>query len=292
MQQNTFQSNDYEAVSVTDTGGRSENQDRTDMFSLNGVHVMTLADGMGGHPRGEVAAQIFVDCARLLLRKHTKNTFNAAHYITDVMQTAHKKIIRFGQQQTPPVQPRTTAVIVTVHADMMQWSHFGDSRIYLFRHGRAHVRTLDHTPVEFLRLKGEIPDSDSQSTAAGRSGITKCLGSKTPVTNVMVTPPLMLQDGDIILLCSDGIWSQLPQDELELIILKETDSLQQRTATLVAAAVNARQQKSDNATALAFRWQRQAKIALQVAPAESDSQQQQALESAVDQLQNLINRYS
>jgi len=282
----------YQAILGSDTGNRKINQDRTDLFSHNGIDVMVLADGLGGHPRGEVAAEILMDCARLLLRKYAKTDFHATNYISDVMHTAHRKIVDYGLQQTPKIDPRTTAIIVTVNNDVMHWSHLGDSRTYLFRHGRAHIRTLDHSAVELMRLKGEISDSDTQSTTPGRSGITRCLGGNTSIPKLQITPPTVLHDKDILLLCSDGVWSQLTQEKLEKIILNEQLSLKERTTQLIEHAVQAKAPYSDNATALVFQWQGPDNETTEIEEKSAMQDDQTSLDSAVNQLQNLIKRYS
>ncbi len=281
----TFTENQNDMVMVSHPGNRKLNQDAADIFSHNAVTVMALADGMGGHPRGEVASQIFIDCARLLLRKHARANYSAKSYITDVMQTADRKIKEFGQRQQPAISPRTTAVLVTIYQGQMQWSHLGDSRIYLFRHNRAHLRTLDHTPVEVLRLKGELEDADSQSKAIGRSGVSRCLGSQREVDNIKVTPPQTLQQDDLLLLCTDGVWSQLTQAELEGLMLQPHSDLTARTQNLVESAFAAGEPRSDNATALALIWHSIDNT--------SDQQMDDAdkLQSAIATLQNLINKY-
>jgi serine/threonine protein phosphatase PrpC len=289
MDSHVYREDCFEAVTISNIGDRQINQDRTELFSRNGIHTLVLADGMGGHPRGEVAAQIFVDTARLILRKHANPGFSAEAYIKETMSVAHEMIQAYGLRQDPEILPRTTAVIVTIHGDTMQWAHLGDSRTYLFRHGRAHVRTLDHSPVEILRLQGDIEDTDAQSIASGRSGITKCLGGKNEVTEVMVTVPIALRAGDMLLLCSDGVWSQLKQAELENLMLDEQSSLEERTATLVDTAVHSRKGRSDNATALAFKW-----LGIDKTPADKEKQDtaNDNIDAAIDQLKQLIDRYS
>lgn len=289
MDRHVYREDSFEAVTITHIGDRQINQDRTDLFSRNGIHTLALADGMGGHPRGEVAAQVFVDTARLILRKHANPGFSAEAYISETMSVAHEMIRAYGERQDPEIYPRTTAVIVTIHGDMMQWAHLGDSRTYLFRHGRAHVRTLDHSPVEILRLQGDIEDTDAQSMASGRSGITKCLGGQNDVTEVTVTAPIALREGDMLLLCSDGVWSQLKQAEMEGYMLDEAASLEERTAALVENAVKSRGGRSDNATALAFKW-----LGIDKTPANAEQQDtaNDTIDAAIDQLKQLIDRYS
>jgi len=268
-------------------GDRKINQDRCEVFEHHGIIVLVLADGMGGHPKGEVAAQMFVDSSYHLLKNSDAASFNANDFIYQVMKTAHKNIRHFGMQKRPPIYPRSTGVIVVIQHGMMQWSHLGDSRTYLFREGQAHRRSLDHTRVELMRLKGTIEDSDSQSEASGRSGVSKCLGGKKVLPDIEITPPMPLHDGDVLLLCTDGIWSQLKEARLEALILSTNGSLNERTSNLVDEAVKSAHPNSDNATALALCWHANDTDA----KADPDSDNITELDSAMDHLRDLIDKY-
>ncbi len=284
-------------VRISQRGDRKLNQDRCEIFDHENIQVMVLADGMGGHPRGEVAAQILVDTTYHLLNKSDAENFHADQFIRDVFQTAHRKIIDFGLKKKPPIRPRTTAVLVVIQDNLMQWSHLGDSRTYLFRHGRAHMRTLDHTNAEKKRLAGEIEDSDSQSQASGRSGVSRCLGSMKKITDIEITPAISLQEGDILMLCTDGVWSQVREVELETIMLDSSLPLYHRVNKLVSQAIETAHPHSDNATAMALCWHAEKNDGNSVTqtnnPSHSADQEKPAekIDSALDHLRSLIDKY-
>lgn len=283
------QDSNPDEVRYSQRGDRKINQDRCEIFSHDGIKVMVLADGMGGHPRGEVAAQILVDTTYHKLNESQAANFDADHYIHDVLTTAHKKILAYGLKKRPPIYPRTTAVIVVIHTNMMYWSHLGDSRTYLFRHGRAHMRTMDHTQAENMRLNGRLEDTDSQSTATGRSGVSRCLGGMKKIRNIEVTAAHKLLEGDILLLCTDGVWSQLKEAELESIMLDESVSLQERLSNLVNQAVESKFPNSDNATAVALCWHADPLTQASQKPAKEATDQ---VDNAIDHLRGLIDKYS
>ena len=272
---------------VSQKGDRSINQDRCEIFEHGNIKVLVLADGMGGHPKGEVAAQLLVDTSYHMLNRSDPADFNAERYIREVLAISHQQIFRYGRKKKPPIYPRTTAVLVVIHDDMMTWSHMGDSRIYLFRHGRAQIRTMDHTRAEQLRLSGAIEDSDRQSISAGRSGVSRCLGGKRRLHEIDITPPIRLQPDDIIMLCSDGVWSQLKEHNLESIMLDDSQTLAERLTNLVQAAVDSRHPYSDNATAVALCWNHQD----QPMPPPEKPDSINELDSALDHLQSLIKQY-
>lgn len=277
----------YEYTRISQKGDRKINQDRCEVFEHDGITLLLLADGMGGHPKGEVAAQLFIDTAYHQLKNETAASFNAEQFIESTLKLAHKNIVSYGKQQKPPIYPRTTAVIVIIVNGFMQWSHLGDSRTYLFRQGQPLKRTLDHTRVEAMRLAGQIEDSDSQSEASGRSGVSKCLGGMKKIKDVMVSPPTRLQQDDLLLLCSDGVWSQLKEADLNALILEDNLSLGERTTNLVDAAVKTGHPKSDNATALTLTWNMQ----LQQTASQENKTENAEIDSALDNLRNLIGKY-
>lgn len=288
MQESQSDNPPPQQVRVSQRGDRKNNQDRCEIFSHEDITVMVLADGMGGHPKGEVAAQILVDTAYHLLNKSSAETFHADRYIEKVFLLAHRNIVKYGINEKPAIYPRTTAALVVIYNKLMQWSHLGDSRIYLFRHGRAHMRTLDHTRVEAMRLSGKIEDSDSQSQASGRSGVNRCLGGMKKITNIEVTPAFRLQKDDVLLLCTDGVWSQLKESELEAAMLNNSLPLRGRVNDLVNLAVTAAQPHSDNATALALCWGSESHSHDTASQPENSDDN---IDSALDHLRGLIDKY-
>lgn len=278
--------NNFDYARASQRGDRKINQDRCEVFQHDGITVLVLADGMGGHPKGEVAAQMFIDSTYHLLKNSDAASFNADGFIHLVMKTAHKNIRHFGMQKRPPIYPRSTGVIVVIKNGMMQWSHLGDSRTYLFRQGQAHRRSLDHTQVELMRLKGKIEDSDSQSEASGRSGVSKCLGGNKKLPDIEITPPMKLHTGDTLLLCTDGIWSQLKEAQLQALLVSANGTLSERTHQLVNEAVKAGHPNSDNATALALCWYANTTDAR----AHPDNANITEIDSAMDHLRGLINK--
>lgn len=295
MQGGHPEKNSADKARISQRGDRKINQDRCEIFDHENITVMVLADGMGGHPKGEVAAQILVDTAYHLLKQSSAESFHADRFIKDVFTTAHHNIINYGIKRKPPIHPRTTAVIVVIQDNLMQWSHLGDSRIYLFRHGRAHMRTMDHTRVELMRMSGEIEDADSQSKASGRSGVHRCLGGLKKIRSIEVTPAIRMLDNDILLMCSDGVWSQLKESELETAILQNNRPLNDRLIMLVSEAVRAGHPHSDNATAIALCWHPAKNAQKNISQPEKSSDKTDThdsnVDSALDHLQGLINKF-
>jgi len=271
----------FEAARISLTGDRKNNQDRSLILSHLGTTLVALADGLGGHPRGEVAAQLFTDICESLFRREPKPLHDPEQFMMQCIHKAHHAIIRFGDRQTPPVSPRTTAVMAILQADTVSWVHVGDSRLYLMRKGRVLAQTRDHSQVQYIR----------PSTSAGsktRSSITRCLGGLDKPPNVTAARPRALNPGDTLMLCSDGLWGQVPQDQL-VKALSQDANFSDAVYELTEDAAHRGYPRSDNVTTVAIRWHptQQSKI-----NGEPNKQSEHDVDSAVRHLRDVLQRPS
>lgn len=235
----------FEAAKYSLTGERPMNQDRCLFLGNAECALLGLADGLGGHPRGDAAAQLMVDVTEATFRAAPKPLADPARFMLLCVARAHAAIRRFGARQAPPVEPRTTAVFAVVQQGRAQWSHVGDSRCYLVRDGRILGQTRDHVQITMLRTApGEPPRA--------RANLTRCLGGVAHQPLLTCAPLLELQPGDTLLLCSDGLWSQLPRDAIASAFGAIQMPLQRSLRDLVERA--ARAPNSDNVSGVALRW--------------------------------------
>jgi serine/threonine protein phosphatase PrpC len=232
-------------------GNRGTNQDRCFSVAADSCLLLGLADGMGGHPKGEKAAQILLETCERFFKETPKPVFHPEEFLTRMLQKAHENITTFGYEQIPPIDPRTTAVVVLIQKETSYWAHVGDSRIYLFRNNALVTRTLDHSYVEHLRQQGLISGKKSEKHPQ-RNYVTRCLGGGITSPQITLSQPHPLQQGDVLLLCSDGLWSQTPEDTLADSL--EQPSLQEAVSSLVEKAERTAAGESDNVTAIAMRW--------------------------------------
>ena len=235
----------YVASKVSLIGSRSCNQDRCMILGIMTSTLMVMADGLGGHPRGEVAAQIVVDVCETLFRHAPKPIPDPEHFMLQCIGKAHQTILRFGRRQEPPISPRTTAVLAMIQSGTAHWVHVGDSRLYLIRDGEIHRQTRDHTQTRYVR------QSQEQASRA-RTSLTRCLGGVQEPPTTTCSSPTTLQQGDTLVLCSDGLWAQIPRDALAAAF---ADPQQEITDSLEGLAeVAATNPSSDNVTGVALRW--------------------------------------
>jgi serine/threonine protein phosphatase PrpC len=215
--------------------------------------LLVVADGMGGHPKGEEAAQLVVDTCMNHFMRVQKPLVEPNAFLQTICLQSHEAILRFGLDQFPVIDPRTTIVMALIQEGVAYWGHVGDSRLYLLRAGEAHERTRDHSYVEELLQRGSISNEDV-SRHPFRNYVTRCLGGvgTDPVLSVR-EKPMVLQQQDILLLCSDGLWGPLGDERLAAAFDSDEplDELLQRTAQLAADEASP---SSDNVTAVALRW--------------------------------------
>jgi PPM family protein phosphatase len=194
-------------------GSRKVNQDRIAYTYGRDTLLLCVADGMGGHAGGEIAAQIAV---RLFIERFQQEAKpilkNPLKFLQDTMLRAHAALGSYANQFSMLETPRTTCVACVVQANHAYWAHVGDSRFYLFRQGGLIGNTKDHSKVQYLVDQGIIA-ADEVADHPDRNKIFSCLGGLVdPVIDL--SKRTALRNGDIMLMCTDGLWSVLTQHEM------------------------------------------------------------------------------
>jgi serine/threonine protein phosphatase PrpC len=242
----------YELGQATQIGDRRKNQDRSGIAEQDGAVLLVLADGMGGHPKGERAAEAVVETCTRLFRRARRPLHDHALLLEEMLQRTHDRVVAFGKSQRPPVDPRSTAALALVDGNRLHWAHLGDSRLYLFRSGSLLAQTTDHSYVEKLRQQGVI-GADELEQHPFRNYVTRCIGGSLALPEPTTGGPVKLRTGDVVLLCSDGFWAPLSVEEIGAD-LDRKERLRDLIPALVRRAVDAAGPGSDNVTALALRW--------------------------------------
>jgi protein phosphatase len=232
-------------------GARRANQDRMGYCYTRDALLMLLADGMGGHIQGEAAATIALQTIAALFHEvATPHVKKPESFLEDALYAAHREIHRYRALNALPETPRTTIVACLVQHGSALWAHCGDSRLYWMRDGRVKSRTRDHTRVEALIAQGLLEPSAAR-THPDRNKLFNCLGAPG-VPTIEMSEPARLEAGDVILLCSDGMWNALPDEAMALQLASE--GVVQAVPTLVRQAESVAGAASDNVTALAMMW--------------------------------------
>jgi serine/threonine protein phosphatase PrpC len=233
-------------------GGRKVNQDRMGYSYTRDALLLLLADGMGGHLHGEIAATIAMETIGALFQQLADTYIKKPErFMEDSFYAAHREIHRYRATHVMPETPRTTIVACLIQHNTAFWAHCGDSRLYWMRDGQILARTRDHSRIETLIAQGRA-DPSERATHPDRNKLFNCLGAPNlPI--VEISRRASLQAGDVILLCSDGLWGVLPDNVL-------THSLQNNTIVravpeLIHSATSIAGKNSDNVTALAMMWE-------------------------------------
>lgn len=214
--------------------------------------LLLLADGMGGHIRGDVAATIAMQTIGSLFQQQAKPFIRKPErFLEDSFFAAHHEIHRYRAMNQLPETPRTTIVGCLIQHGNAIWAHCGDSRLYWMRNGQILARTKDHSRIETLIAQGRV-DPSERATHPDRNKLFNCLGAPNmPI--VEISRRATLQAGDSMLLCSDGLWSVLP-DHVMVQRLQE-NTIVRAVPELLKSAVGIAGKNSDNVTALAMMWE-------------------------------------
>ncbi|MYM68473.1 SpoIIE family protein phosphatase [Pseudoduganella sp. FT55W] len=233
-------------------GGRKVNQDRMGYSFTRDALLLVLADGMGGHLRGEIAASVALQTISTMFQQQAQPYVKKPQrFLEDALQAAHLDIHAYRHAHQLSETPRTTIVACLIQHNTATWAHCGDSRLYWMRGGQILGRTRDHSHVENLIAKGLALPSE-RATHPDRNKLWNCLGADTP-PRVEVAGGAGMLPGDLVLLCSDGLWSMLPDDEILRRLHAQT--VVRAVPDMLQAALRAAGDASDNVTALAIMWQ-------------------------------------
>lgn len=233
-------------------GGRKNNQDRMGYSFTRDALLLVLADGMGGHIRGEMAATIALQTIGTLFQQNASPYVKKPEkFLEDSFFAAHREIHRYRAINNLPETPRTTIVACLIQHNSAFWAHCGDSRLYWMRQGQILARTRDHSRIETLIAQGKV-DPSERDTHPERNKLFNCLGAPSmPI--VELSRRASLQAGDVILLCSDGLWSVLPDHVLAQRL--QDNTVVRAVPELLATATGIAGKTGDNVTALAMMWE-------------------------------------
>ena len=232
-------------------GPRPYNQDRLAYSYSKDALLLVLADGMGGHRHGEVAAQLAVKTLTDAFQEEAQPKLkNPAGFLKHAIQYVHDAIGALAIAHDMLEAPRTTIVAAILQDDRLYGVHVGDSRLYHFRHGKLLCRTEDHSVVQMLYNRGRL-DKDGMATHPNRHKIYNCLGGdKQPLIEQTQRDDLL--EGDTLLLCSDGLWSVMDDDEIADML--HNGLVTETVSALLDEAERRSQSEGDNMSAIGLQW--------------------------------------
>ncbi len=228
-------------------GGRETNEDYVGFCANDAIGCFALADGVGGHEGGALASQIVV---QQVLKTFSELPRVHAETIRATVTVAREALAQARLSNPDFVHMNTTLATLMLDASqaLAYWMHLGDSRIYLFRNGRARVLTTDHSILQSMidagLAKGDVRGEVERST------LYASVGSAEVPQNAVCQAPLALQDGDVFLLCSDGFWESVNEQMMESL-LQVAENEQQWICHMVSQIRNPHAPEQDNFSAVA-----------------------------------------
>jgi serine/threonine protein phosphatase PrpC len=240
----------FSVYQLSRKGGREKNEDRMGYCYTRDSGLFALADGMGGHPEGEVASQLALQSLAALFQRDAKSTLaDPLKFMHDAIMAGHHQLLRYATDKGLMDTPRTTVVACVLQGNAAYWAHCGDSRLYLVRGDKLVARTRDHS---YSELQATLSQVVPMAEKFNRNVLFTCLGSPgKPVVDTV--GPLLLQRGDRILLCSDGLWGTVS----DAVITEQlaTRPISDAVPELVEQALRNGGAKCDNVTILAVEWE-------------------------------------
>lgn len=229
----------------TDKGlSRSNNEDA--VFVMKKDKVFIVADGVGGSNSGEIASHTAVNEIAEYVENHSMENLQSARllkrYFDDCVKSANFKVLELSQRIEENQGMATTAVIAYIQGNMLYIVNVGDSRAYILRDGKLLQITEDHTYVNTLLKAGLISQSEAENHA-NKNMITRAIGADIAVEADFFEVELKIEDR--ILICTDGLYGEVGEEEL-IEILQEEESMTNICNSLVETAN--RNGGSDNIT--------------------------------------------
>ncbi len=233
-------------------GGRKSNQDRMGYCFTREALLMIVADGMGGHLQGDMAAQIAVQTVGALFQQQaTPMLKSPQRFLEASLLDAHQQILHYRTANKLSESPRTTVVACLIQNGAAYWAHVGDSRLYWIRAGEIIAQTRDHSKIQSMILQGLASPADIDSHP-DRNKLFNCLGSPELPT-VELSRKMTLQPGDSLFLCTDGLWSAVADQAIASTFADNT--VMRAIPDLIYLALMEAGDAADNVTGMAMSWE-------------------------------------
>ncbi|MDR3481021.1 MAG: serine/threonine-protein phosphatase [Burkholderiaceae bacterium] len=237
---------------VSDIGGRQSNQDAHSHVVQDGLALFVIADGAGGHDGGELAAKTVV--ASICASFAKESAFSAAamhsHIDAAVVGVGQAKI---GQAHLKDMSATVAAILLDLNHGQAIWAHLGDTRIYLFHRSKVQRITRDHSVAQQFVDAG-FWSYDNLRAHPQRNRLFAAIGAEGDTLPEIADDTIPFADGDVFLLCTDGFWEWVDEQEMEhaLADSASADEWLRRLCDTVAAKANAAGKSRDNCTAYAI----------------------------------------
>jgi len=240
----------FSVFQVSRIGGRKKNEDRMGYTYTPGSAIFLVADGLGGHPQGEVAAQICLQVVTSMFHKQAVPKLpNVAEFLHSALHAAHEQLLSYAAVNGLSETPSSTLVVSVLQDDQCYTAHCGDSRRYLVRDGAVLSRTIDHSVAEW----NNPARTHAPNAPVSRHVLYSCLGAPRQ-PSIEVSAPIALEVGDRLLLCSDGLWSGVEDEDIVYGLTQH--AVPEAAYELAELAVEYGGPHCDNVTLIVVAWEK------------------------------------
>jgi len=237
-----------EIAALSKPGGRAVNEDACGVWSSPEVCFCVLSDGAGGHGGGDVASKLVVSRVLNWFRQNPQCTADA---VETALIAANQAVMESQLSDARLSDMRATVVVLAVDTvrGIAIWGHLGDTRLYCFRDRRIIVQTRDHSVVQNMVDAGYIKQSELRGVPQ-RGRLLAAMGDEVHFRPCVAKGQFELKPGDVFLLCTDGRWEYVEEDEMEQS-LSESKSGEDWLRQIEAKVLSLGKKSQDNYSALA-----------------------------------------
>ena len=229
------------------TGGRTKNQDTADHFSDDELEGWVLADGLGGYRGGGLAASLATTAMLETCQEEREvsplTIRTASEVAQDTLRERQQKHFEYCQMKTTFV-----LLLASTTEERALWGHVGDSRLYHFREGAVVAQTTDHSAAQAMVEAGDL-EPGAIRNHQDRHSLTRALGDVSHSEPDIEQTPVMLAPGDAFLLCSDGFWEAVTEEEM-IALLGEAETPEDWLDEMTAYVEERATPHQDNYTAV------------------------------------------
>jgi len=234
-----------EYATYTDIGTREVNEDALGVTVRGDKLAFAVCDGLGGHSCGELASQTAIEAIAATLTEDS----HASDFLTNALDAAQTRLLAVQNEIPAAKQMRTTAVLLFTDGKCLRYGHIGDSRLYAFPKGGARTRTVDHSIPQILALTGEIEESEIRFHP-DRNRLLKALGNEGSAAAYELSEILPLSDYEAFLLCTDGFWEHISDEEMSETLAASASAAAWRDRVVKIVTANTAGKSADNRTAI------------------------------------------
>lgn len=236
---------DITYFATTNRGNRDLNEDSVCCQITDDRGIFAVADGLGGHARGEVASQTVTQTIKEIFESSDSGTLS----LSDTFELCQQKLLQKQNDLGARNEMKTTLTVLSVRKNSITWGHVGDSRLYAFHRNRIRTRTLDHSVPQMLVLSGDIPERKIRNHP-DRNLLLKVMGIPWEEPQYEISDTYSASDYSAFLLCSDGFWELIHERQM-CSCLRKSKSVREWIERMTAVVEkNGKEKDMDNYSAV------------------------------------------